>query len=673
VRADSALLAELLDAVPCGLLVWQPDDLDDPTSLRLLFVNRTAQSWLREDLRLGSTLYELFPDAKPENAALITEVARTRRGHDFGVVPWSGVGAASVLIQAVPVGKTAVAVVLEGQDARLRAEEETQRANRFLDSIIENIPAMVFMKDAEHLRFERFNRAGEELLGLSRDALLGKSDYDFFPKDQADFFVEKDREVLRSGARDIPEEPIKTNTGERWLHTRKIPLFDEHGTPQHLLGVSIDITDKKHAQDVLRASHAALEQRIEERTSELRNQIAGRERAESALAHTEEQLRHAQKMEAIGRLAGGVAHDFNNLLSVIQSASSLALTSLGDAEEVHADLREIQLAAERAGRLTGQLLAVGRRQLLEARIVDLNDILGSIRQMLVRVIGEDIELRHVAAAGLNKVRVDVGQFEQVVLNLVVNARDAMPRGGRLTIETANVDFDRSYAELHPDVNPGPHVMLAVSDTGIGMDRATQERIFEPFFTTKEQGKGTGLGLSTVFGIVKQSGGSIFVYSEPGRGATFKVYFPRADERRTVSDTRLSAVPPVSKGETVLVAEDDEQVRAVVRRVLTRAGYRVMEARTGGEALALAERHGTSIDLLLTDVVMPEMGGPELGAAMKIKQPKLRMLYMSGYTDDSVLRHGILEGEVSFMQKPLTPDLLLRKVREALDASSQPVE
>ena len=424
-RADSALLAELLDAVPCGLLVWQPDDLDDPTSLRLLFVNRTAQSWLREDLRLGSTLYELFPDAKPENAALITEVARTRRGHDFGVVPWSGVGAASVLIQAVPVGKTAVAVVLEGQDARLRAEEETQRANRFLDSIIENIPAMVFMKDAEHLRFERFNRAGEELLGLSRDALIGKSDYDFFPKDQADFFVEKDREVLRSGARDIPEEPIKTNTGERWLHTRKIPLFDEHGTPQHLLGVSIDITDKKHAQDVLRASHAALEQRIEERTSELRNQIAGRERAESALAHTEEQLRHAQKMEAIGRLAGGVAHDFNNLLSVIQSASSLALTSLGDAEEVHADLREIQLAAERAGRLTGQLLAVGRRQLLEARIVDLNDILGSIRQMLVRVIGEDIELRHVAAAGLNKVRVDVGQFEQVVLNLVVDRKSVV--------------------------------------------------------------------------------------------------------------------------------------------------------------------------------------------------------------------------------------------------------
>jgi two-component system, cell cycle sensor histidine kinase and response regulator CckA len=479
--------------------------------------------------------------------------------------------------------------------------------------------------------------------------------------------VEKDREVLRAGTLDIPEEPIQTERGQRWLHTRKIPLLDESGVPRHLLGVSIDITERKRAEDSLRAAHAALEQRMQERTSELEHQIAGRERAESALAQTEEQLRHAQKMEAIGRLAGGVAHDFNNLLSVIQSASSLALASLGDREEVHADLREIQLAAERAGRLTGQLLAFGRRQLLEARIVDLNEILAGIRQMLVRMIGEDIELRHVSGSQLRKVRVDVGQLEQVILNLVVNARDAMPKGGRLTLETANVDFDDEYAATHAEVGAGPHVMLAVSDTGVGMDRATQERIFEPFFTTKEQGKGTGLGLSTVFGIVKQSGGSIFVYSEPGRGATFKIYFPRAEERRVGSDARLPAVQPPATGETVLVAEDDDQVRAVVRRVLARAGYHVIEARTGGEALALAERHGDAIDLLVTDVVMPEMGGPELGAALKTRRPKLRLLYMSGYTDDSVLRHGILEGEVTFMQKPLTPDLLLRKVREALEA------
>ncbi|HEV8551438.1 MAG TPA: PAS domain-containing protein, partial [Polyangiaceae bacterium] len=617
----------------CGVLVWQPDDLEDVGSLRLLFANDRACVWTRDDLKsqVGKTMLELFPTTDPERSRRVLEVAKTRAAQDFGVVSWHVGGAEVMLIRAVPVGTSAVAVLLERQDDLRRAEDAMTRANRFLDSIIEHIPAMVFMKEAAELRFERFNRAGEELLGLPRDALLGKSDYDFFPREQADFFVEKDREVLRTGALDIPEEPIETKTGQRWLHTRKIPLYDETGVPRHLLGVSIDITEKKRIGDELRASHAALERRVQERTSELEQQIAGRQRAESALAQTEEQLRHAQKMEAIGRLAGGVAHDFNNLLSVIQSASSLAIASLGDQEEVHADLREIQLAAERAGRLTGQLLAFGRRQLLEARIVDLNETLAGIRQMLVRVIGEDIELRHVAGAALRKVRVDVGQLEQVVLNLVVNARDAMPRGGRLTIETANVDFDRDYAEAHPDVNPGPHVMLAVSDTGVGMDRATQERIFEPFFTTKEQGKGTGLGLSTVFGIVKQSGGSIFVYSEPERGATFKIYFPRGEERRGGSDARLPAVQPGARGETVLVAEDDDQVRAVVRRVLSRAGYRVIEARSGGEALALAERHGDAIDLLLTDVVMPEMGGPELGSALKTKRPELRLLYMSGYT------------------------------------------
>jgi signal transduction histidine kinase/ActR/RegA family two-component response regulator len=431
--------------------------------------------------------------------------------------------------------------------------------------------------------------------------------------------------------------------------------------------VSIDITENKRAQDILRASHEELEIRVEQRTRELEQEMAGRARAESALAQTEEQLRQAQKMEAIGRLAGGVAHDFNNLLSVIQSAAALALAAPGDTAEIHADLTEIQLAAERAARLTRQLLAFGRRQLLEPRVLDLNGLISGMREMLTRVIGEDVELRYALSAQLGRVKVDVGQLEQVVLNLVVNARDAMPKGGRLTIETAQVMFDREYSETHAEVTPGPHIMLAVSDTGVGMDRATRERIFEPFFTTKELGKGTGLGLSTVFGIVKQSGGSIFVYSEPGRGATFKIYFPQAEARRTTSETRLPVVRASSRGETVLVAEDDEQVRAVIRRVLARAGYNVLEARSGGEALAIAERHLDSIDLLMTDVVMPEMGGPELAAALKSRRPALRLLYMSGYTDDSMLRHGLLEGDVSFIQKPLTPDLLLRRVRETLDA------
>jgi PAS domain S-box-containing protein len=630
------------------VLVWQPDSVDEPSSLRLVYANQLACDWLKRDLRscVGQRMAELFPTTVDERIGAVCEVAKTRVARDLGVATWTGLGATFVYIRAVPVAERAVAVMIEGQDALRRAEDATLRANEFLDSIIESMPAMVFMKDAEHLRFERFNRAGEELLGLSRDQLLGKSDYDFFTREQADFFVEKDRQVLREGTLDIPEEPIRTQSGERWLHTRKIPLHDERGVVRHLLGISIDITEKKRAEDALRADHAALR---------------------ASLAQTEEQLRHAQKMEAIGRLAGGVAHDFNNLLSVIQSASSLALSAIDDRDEVIADLREIELAAERAARLTSQLLAVGRRQLLEPRVVDLNELFGALRQMLIRVIGEDIELRHVPAPGLHKVKVDVGQLEQVILNLIVNARDAMPAGGTVTIETGNVDFDEEYAASHPDVTAGPHVMLAVSDTGVGMDRATQARIFEPFFTTKEQGKGTGLGLSTVFGIVKQSGGSIFVYSEPGRGATFKIYFPRAADRRTVSSGQVAAVSPHSRGETVLVAEDDEQVRAVVTRVLSRAGYRVIEAKSGGEAVALAERLGDSIDLLVTDVVMPEMGGPELGRAIQRSHGRLKLLYMSGYTDDSMLRHGILEGDVVFVQKPLTPELLLRKVREALDA------
>ena len=643
--------AELLDAVGVGLLVWQPDGSDDPRAMRLVYMNRVVSRWLGipSEPNLGKALREIFPTPPGERLRTILEVAKSRQPHDFGIVAWAGMGVASVLLQAVPVGESAVAVVLAGQDALKRAESNAEHVNRLLDSIIENMPAMVFMKDAGELRFERFNRAGEELLGLTRAELLGKSDYDFFPKEQADFFVEKDREVLRTGVTDIAEEPIQTKTGERWLHTRKIPLRDEQGVPRHLLGVSIDITDKKHAKDQLRASHEALERRVQQ---------------------TEEQLRHAQKMEAIGRLAGGVAHDFNNLLSVIQSAASMALGALDDLEEVRADLSEIQLAAERAARLTRQLLAFGRRQLLEPRVVDLNEVLAGSREMLARMIGEDIELRYAMAPNVGKVKVDVGQLEQVVMNLVLNARDAMPRGGRLTIETANVVFDEDYADTHTEVLAGAHVMLAVSDTGVGMDRATRERVFEPFFTTKELGKGTGLGLSTVFGIVKQSGGSIFVYSELGHGATFKLYFPHAVERRSRSDPRMLAVNPQARGETILVAEDDDQVRAVVRRVLARAGYQVLEARSGGEALALAERHLHSIDLLLTDVVMPEMGGPELASALSSRRPGLRLLFMSGYTDDSMLRHGVFEGEVAYLQKPLTPDLLLRRVREVLDGQTR---
>jgi two-component system cell cycle sensor histidine kinase/response regulator CckA len=393
---------------------------------------------------------------------------------------------------------------------------------------------------------------------------------------------------------------------------------------------------------------------------------AGRARAEEALRQSEEQLRQAQKMEAVGRLAGGVAHDFNNVLSVIMSYGELIVGDLKPADPLRTDIEEIRKAASRAAGLTRQLLLFSRQQVVEPKVMDLNEVLASMDKMLQRILGEDVELVSVPAKGAGRVKVDPSHVEQVILNLVVNARDAMPTGGKLTIETANVILDEDYTHSHLQVTVGPHVMMAVSDTGLGMDRETQTRIFEPFFTTKEKGKGTGLGLSTVFGIVQQSGGSIWVYSEPGKGTTFKIYLPRVDAEL---DVLTPAVAPTTlRGtETVLLAEDEEQVRSIVLNVLLRQGYHVISAQNGGEALLLSDRHSGTIDLLLTDVVMPTMSGPELAKRLARTRPDMKVLCMSGYTDDSIVRHGVLESGVAFIQKPITPTLLMTKVREVLDA------
>jgi PAS domain S-box-containing protein len=395
--------------------------------------------------------------------------------------------------------------------------------------------------------------------------------------------------------------------------------------------------------------------------------LSERKQAEEALRKSEEHLRQAQKMEAVGRLAGGIAHDFNNILSVIISYSEMMMADLDDSDPKSSDLAEIFQAGKRAAELTRQLLMFSRQQVIEPKILDLNQVTGNMDKMLRRVLGEDVELVTVRSEALGRVKVDPSSIEQVIMNLVVNARDAMPTGGKLTLETANVMLDDAYVAQHGGASAGPHVMLAVSDTGCGMDQATQARIFEPFFTTKPKDRGTGLGLSTVFGIVQQAGGSVWVYSEPGVGTTFKIYLPRIVG--ALDRERSSMMPAMRGTETILLVEDEVQVRNVARGILQRHGYVVLDAPDPNDAIELCRDYQGDIHLLLTDVVMPKMSGPELAKVVCAIRPQLKVLCMSGYTDDSIVRHGILSAQLAFLQKPLTPVALTTRVREVLDRNA----
>ena len=422
---------------------------------------------------------------------------------------------------------------------------------------------------------------------------------------------------------------------ERWVHAIGELTYDGEGRPLELIGTIQDVTERKAAE-------------VEK-------------------AHVEGMLRQSQRLEAVGQLAGGVAHDFNNILGVITGYAELAQKQLPEGHPARPRLAEILKAAGRAAALTRQLLAFGRKQVMQPKLLDLNHLLRDLGKMVEPLVGEDVELEVRAAAELGAVKADPTQIEQVVMNLVVNARDAMPRGGQLTIETANVDLDEAYAALHPPAQVGRFVMIAVSDSGVGMDAEVQKHVFEPFFTTKPPGEGAGLGLATVYGIVKQSGGYIWVYSEPGRGTTFKIYLPRADEAPGAEAAAPAGLPSARGHETVLVVEDNAPLREAVRETLAGLGYVVLVAGDGESAIETAASHAGPIHLLLSDVVMPKLGGPGLALRVAALRPGIRVLYMSGYSNGVISRHGVLGPDVLLLEKPFTGERLARAVRAALDA------
>jgi two-component system cell cycle sensor histidine kinase/response regulator CckA len=532
-------------------------------------------------------------------------------------------------------GKLARLVPAVRRELREKASREAKRqAEDHYRILFDRCPLPMWVYDIETLAFVAVNPATVRLYGYSAQEFASMTIADIRPPE--DVATLRD-DVDRAAGRDDGQ-------GRLWRHRKK---------------------DGSIIQVEVQADNFELEGRAARLV--LANDVTDRERAQEALRKTEAQLRQSQKMDAIGRLAGGVSHDFNNIMSVIISYGDMLLADLQPDDPIRADIDEIHKAGKRAAALTRQLLMFSRQQVIEPRVLDLNEVLTNLDKMLQRILGADVSLVSLRTPKVGRVCADPGGIEQVVMNLVVNARDAMPRGGQLTIETANVTLDEEYARQHVGAKPGPHVMLAVTDTGTGMDRATLARIFEPFFTTKGAGKGTGLGLSTVFGIVQQNGGTVWVYSEPGQGTTFKVYLPRVDE--AIQEVKPVVEPTTLRGtETVLLVDDDDQVRVVARAILLRHGYHVIDARNAGEALLLSESHRGAIHLLLTDVVMPQMSGPDLARRLAAGRPAMKVVCMSGYTDDTIVRHGVIEARMAYLQKPVTPEALTRKVRAVLDGS-----
>lgn len=593
---------------------------------------------------MGKTLHEVFPEVEADYfLGHIRRALEEGRAHRVeyslqidGTEVWFD-GAVS------PMTKDAVVWVARDITERKCAEEEKSqltaqidRQRRRLNNIIANVPGVVWEAwgepDRANQRIDFASNYVEKMLGYSVEEWLSTPNFWLtivHPEDR-ERAAQAAALIFTSGESKTLEFRWIAKDGQVvWVEANTVVITDEQGRPVGMRGVTTDISERKML---------------------------------------EEQFRQAQKMEAIGQLAGGVAHDFNTLLTVIKGYCELTTKRLQAEDPLRRNIEEIEKAGNRAAALTRQLLIFSRREVLQVKSLDLNSIISELGKMLHRLIGGDIELRITLMTDPASIKADPGQIEQVIMNLAVNARDAMPHGGKLTIETAQVLLDEEYARQHPALRPGPYILLAVSDTGIGMDEQTLKRIFEPFFTTKAPGKGTGLGLSTVYGIVKQLGGDIQVYSKPQLGTTFKLYFPYIDEGAADYKPHTEAEEFFSGTETILLAEDEESARKLVREMLEMFGYYVLEAANGKAALFACEQHQKPIHLLLTDVVMPEISGHELAERLAAIHPETTVLYMSGYLDDTIANHGIRATETPFLQKPFTMDTLARKVREVLDAA-----
>ena len=524
---------------------------------------------------------------------------------------------------------------------RKEAERALKMERDFISTVMDTDGVLVIVLDSFG-NFVRGNRTWENLTGYETEKIFNKK-YELLLRSEAE--IKQYREVMN-----------KIYTGDK-VGKEEIPLITKEGETRQILWSYSTISNQGGGIDFVVATGLDI----------------------TDLRKAEDQLRQAQKMDAIGKLAGGIAHDFNNLLTAINGYSDLILETIDPTEEYYDDVKEIRRAGSRAADLTRQLLAFSRRQMLNMRVLDLNESLRNMDKMLRRIIGEHINLDYVLSEDLLPVKGDASQIDQIVLNLAVNARDAMPHGGKLTIETANVVLDKNYSNKHFQTRPGEYVMLAISDTGIGMSKEVQERIFEPFFTTKGVGKGTGLGLSTVYGIVKQSNGFIWVYSEPGQGTTFKIYLPKAEPKEKQQAQFDEFQATYSGSETILLVEDEKFVRDFVSRILRKNGYQTVVAKDAQQALQLVDEELEAFDLLLTDVVMPELSGKELEGYLREKGLKFKTLYMSGYTDKAIVRHGVLNEDIEFIQKPFAPGALLKKVRKILDdressvCSKNPIE